>query len=271
MVDQEQPDPCLSLLMDKSEWKVWSVIISIFGDAVLPRGGAISSGALAQLTSVLGIKSEAQRVAISRLAKDGWLTRSKVGRSSLYRLSPLGLETFGGASKRIYATQPETAPKQWRLVMCPPVRASERAQLEQTLSKASYLKLSSEIYLGGCHLEIPDLKDILIVEGDLKTIPEWVKQICGKPAVFESYANLVCQLVELKSCLAEKAELTPLLAIALRTLLIHRWRRILLRHPDLPPHFFPSGWQGETSRKMVLALYARLKPMSELWLDENVP
>src|SRR6056297_3639725 len=86
--------------------RVWSVIITIFGDAVQPRGGTVSAEALGRITRLMEIRPEALRVALFRLARDGWIERRQEGRKSFYRLSPDGIARFGPATRRIYAPGP---------------------------------------------------------------------------------------------------------------------------------------------------------------------
>ena len=56
--------------------RVWSVIITIFGDSVQPRGGTVAATTLARITGRMAIRPEALRVALHRLARDGWLERT---------------------------------------------------------------------------------------------------------------------------------------------------------------------------------------------------
>ncbi|MGB3316724.1 MAG: PaaX family transcriptional regulator C-terminal domain-containing protein, partial [Albidovulum sp.] len=62
----------------------------------------------------------------------------------------------------------------------------------------------------------------------------------------------------------ERVELAPLDAMAARVLLIHRWRRIVLRYPALPDCLMPATCTGLNGR--VAAAYNLLLPASELWL-----
>jgi phenylacetic acid degradation operon negative regulatory protein len=64
------------------------------------------------------------------------------------------------------------------------------------------------------------------------------------------------------------AGLTPAQAMAARTLLIHDWRRIVLRDPDLPADLLPDDWPGNHALEMIRPLYAGLADASERWLDE---
>src|SRR5712664_1058531 len=64
-----------------------SIVITVFGDAIVPRGGSVWLGTLLEFFEGLAIDSGVVRTAMSRLAADGWLTREKVGRNSFYRLA----------------------------------------------------------------------------------------------------------------------------------------------------------------------------------------
>ena len=44
--------------------RVWSVIITLFGDAILPRGGAVSSQTVQAIMQRLGIESGAVRTCL---------------------------------------------------------------------------------------------------------------------------------------------------------------------------------------------------------------
>src|SRR5258705_2436047 len=67
-----------------------SIVITVFGDAIVPRGGSVWLGTLLEFFNALDIDSGVVRTAMSRLASDGWLQRNKVGRNSFYRLGPKG-------------------------------------------------------------------------------------------------------------------------------------------------------------------------------------
>jgi phenylacetic acid degradation operon negative regulatory protein len=59
----------------------------------------------------------------------------------------------------------------------------------------------------------------------------------------------------------------PLTHAAARILLIHRWRRIVLRYPDLPPEVLPADLASLAPRTRVAAAYHHLTPGTEAWLD----
>src|ERR1700735_899152 len=81
-----------------------SIVITLFGDAIVPRGGSVWLGTLLAFFETIDIDSGVVRTAMSRLAADGWLERNKVGRNSFYRLVKKGRQTFDTATQNIYYT-----------------------------------------------------------------------------------------------------------------------------------------------------------------------
>jgi len=82
-----------------------SIVITVFGDAIVPRGGSVWLGTLLEFFKSIDIDSGVVRTAMSRLAADGWLERHKVGRNSFYRLAGKGRQTFDAATRHIYDPQ----------------------------------------------------------------------------------------------------------------------------------------------------------------------
>ena len=87
--------------------RTWSVIVTVYGDAIVPRGGSVWLGTLAKFFSALDIGDGVVRTAMSRLAADGWLERTRVGRNSFYHLTEKGRATFREATEHIYRAQPQ--------------------------------------------------------------------------------------------------------------------------------------------------------------------
>ena len=46
-------------------------------------------------------------------------------------------------------------------------------------------------------------------------------------------------------------------ATALRLLTLHHWRRLRLRHGDLPDLLLGEGWEGAAARRAVMAVLNR--------------
>ena len=86
------PQPLARIIdqLKREPSRTGSIVITVFGDAIVPRGGSVWLGTLLEFFEALDIDSGVVRTAMSRLAADGWLERNKVGRNSFYRLAARG-------------------------------------------------------------------------------------------------------------------------------------------------------------------------------------
>ena len=102
------PQPLARIIdqLKREPSRTGSIVITVFGDAIVPRGGSVWLGTLLEFFEALDIDSGVVRTAMSRLAADGWLERNKVGRNSFYRLSEKGRQTFDTATRHIYDPPP---------------------------------------------------------------------------------------------------------------------------------------------------------------------
>ena len=106
----------ISILTQGDRHRVWSLIVTVFGDLAGSHGDEIGAQTLGKLTEPLGVKSEALRVALHRLRKEGWLENRRDGRSSTYFLTPMGLQQTAAATPRIYCqTEPDSL--QWKIYL----------------------------------------------------------------------------------------------------------------------------------------------------------
>src|SRR5271167_4477720 len=79
-----------------------SLIVTVFGDSIMPRGGAVALGSLIHLAAPFGLNERLVRTATARLAHEGWVEARRVGKRSEYRLTDGGRERFADATERIY-------------------------------------------------------------------------------------------------------------------------------------------------------------------------
>ena len=71
--------PLIDQLHKDGRLRVWSLVITIFGDAIQPRGGRVSTARLQEILERMRIEPGALRTALSRLAKEGWVIREREG------------------------------------------------------------------------------------------------------------------------------------------------------------------------------------------------
>lgn len=225
--------------------RVWSLIVTVFGDTAGDGGVEIGAGPLSRILEPAGISAAAMRVALHRLKGDGWITARRIGRSSAYRLDPARLAETLAASKRIYHLGPATA--EWHVRVEPPDSAQPRA--------AGSIQIGSRTYL--CPGPPDGAVDALLLQGTGEA-PDWVRRKVCPAGLMANYSALRDGLVQVER-LTQTAP-RPGLAetIALRMLVVHAWRRVILRHPALPDDLFPADWPGAECRALVATLMDRL-------------
>src|SRR5215468_644546 len=92
-----------------------SLLVTIFGDSVAPRGGVVTLGSLIRLAAPFGLTERLVRTSVARLAQDDWLVARRDGRLSEYRLTARGQQRFAEATQRIYSKGPDSWDGQWTL------------------------------------------------------------------------------------------------------------------------------------------------------------
>lgn len=245
----------IELLTLGGEPRVWSLIVTVFGDLAREKGAVIPGPVLSALTGQIGIKPEAQRVALFRLRKDDWITSEKQGRTSRYRLTKTGRALSQQATSRIYAPFPP-APVDWHVLIAPPMDQAGKLALESDLVARGYVALGAGAFLGmRAANETPT--DLFAVTGQIGAVPGWVSAALMPHDLADAYAQFAATLAEVARAL-ETAAPSPIERAALRVLIVHGWRRLVLRHADLPDALFPPTWRGPEARRRVHDLLARL-------------
>ena len=262
----KQVDELIASLSGSAPLRVWSVIITIFGDSILPRGGVVPATLLGEICGRLGIKPGALRVALFRLVKDGWLQRSMQGRNSSYALTNSGLAEFAPAAARIYAPSAGSQ-DDWVIVIPPP---QEEDGIAGTPAGAACVMVLSSVYLCPAETKKSWPRDYLVLADAQANAPDWLRARLFPADLKAEFETLRGSLELTTQKLATGLQVTPLDAVTLRTLIIHQWRRLVLRQPDLPRSLFPRDWPEEECRRLVLDLHTRLSEEAERWIDVHM-
>jgi phenylacetic acid degradation operon negative regulatory protein len=262
-------DALVRRLHERGRLRVWSLVVTAFGDAVVPRGGRVALAVLQELMGRLNVEPGALRTAMSRLAADGWVERERVGRNSFFELAPGGRHAFDLATRRIYAPGPPRWNGNWTVAIAPREAGAEAAE---ELTGNGFMRLAAGVFLrpelAGSPEPLPELADMLVIHGTSAEHPEALRALWPSEDLARAYRDLSAAWKPVAAALeARKREPAPLAAMAARTLLIHEWRRIVLRDPGLPPALLPDDWPGEAARRLVRTLYEGLHGPSEAWLD----
>ena len=256
-------ETAIHLLTDQQQQRVWSVIVSIFGDLARRPGDRIGGVALTRIICGMGIKPEAIRVALHRLRKDGWIDSERSGRASFHHLTPVGRAESARASQRIYARDPGL-PDSWHVL----VSDDAGHGLDALTDTGIYVRLGRSIAVGPGPLPT-GRREFLGFDANGFSVPARVWDLVCPAELNQACSELHDALNQVERIMPKEARLTALQIATLRSLLVHRWRRVLLRHPDLPGVFFPPSWRGAECRVLVSELLDRLPRPEPAALDQD--
>ena len=235
--------------------RVWSIIVSLFGDLAQSPGDRISGAVLSRITEPMGIKPEAMRVALHRLRSDGWIKSEREGRASHYSLTESGLTQSREASPRIYARE-LTHPEAWQLSVAPTTRQGGKDARDKVMRRQGVLPVASGVFLAPAQADA--VADSLTMTGIIDHVPDWLRQKIAPPEVLQAYEDLMMALDRFSDIHSTVSYMEPLQVATLRTIIVHVWRKALFSHANLPPQFFPEDWKGPDCRTKVLDTLDRL-------------
>jgi phenylacetic acid degradation operon negative regulatory protein len=252
-----------------------SLLITIFGDAIAPRGGTVSLSSLIGIAAPFGISERLVRTSVGRLAQEGWLAGRRERRHSEYGLSETGRSRFAEATLRIYGRGPERWSRDWTLVLLPQAAAVQREALREPLGWLGFGQLEPGLLahptcqaeaVRGSLQDVPLGNRAVILQASTGD-PQADQQIADSgwdlAGLAERYRRFVRQFEPIR----RTPPLDPASAFAARTLLIHEYRRIHLRDPLLPDELLPAAWVGTAAYDLCRELYPRLFAQAEAYLD----
>ena len=276
------PSP-VSELLEKVAPRAGPLITTVFGDSIAPRSDNIWLGSLIALMAELGLSERLVRTGVYRLAQDGWLESRTSGRRSYYSLTPSGRGIFAEADARIYASSAPEWNGTWTIVQALPNQtASQRKHLRHMLKWQGFGQFSPTL-MAKPQRRRPQvsIKDVSAIAppGTVSIFSARLEDIPGTASLPET-AAAAWQLTEINqaydhfvkqfSQLAGNPPFEPSSCFTLRSLLIHEYRRILLKDPQLPAELLPGSWSGAAARDLAANLYRKITPQAQDFVLQNL-
>jgi len=262
-----------------------SLIVTVWGDALAPHGGAVWLAGLIRLMAPFGINERLVRTSVFRLAQDGWLSATAHGRTSRYRLTPEGKRRFDDAYRRIYTRPDDNWDGTWQLVLADTVPPARRAALRDELVWSGFGALGPAVFLRPTQGQraFPGAVDAAGVEehalfGLARDIPgrrplaaavaeAWDLETLA--ADYRRFLKRFGAVIDRFRATREDAH-DPQQCFVVRTLLIHAYRRVLLRDPLLPAALLPLDWPGAAAYALCRDFYRLTHRCAERHLAETI-
>lgn len=244
-----------------------SLLVTLFGDAIAPRGGAVTLGSLIRLAEPFGIPERLVRTSVGRLAKDGWIDSRRAGRQSEYFLTEHGKTRFAEATQRIYAEAPPSWDRHWTLIFLPSGPRARRETLREEMAWFGFGQLSPGVLAHPSRTVEDTRAQLSELRADSRAVVMRAASegTAGDQALLQagwdlgelarSYQRFVTTFEPVRAVLGGRAALPPDVAFLVRTLLIHEYRKIHLRDPLLPHSLLPKDWIGAQAYELCRDLY----------------
>jgi phenylacetic acid degradation operon negative regulatory protein len=258
-----------------------SLLVTILGDAIAPRGGAVTLGSLIKLAQPFGLPERLVRTSVGRLAKDGWLTSHRAGRQSEYALTKHGRQRFAEATQRIYSEPPREWDRRWTMLLLPANSADHREKIREELRWLGFGQLTAGV-LAHPSRSVADTQHLLgemgmkgraivlqAASAGLAQDRELISRGWDLAELARAYRRFVESFSGIRTLLSDDMQAGEEQAFVIRTLLIHEYRKIHLRDPLLPHDLLPPGWIGAHAYDLCRQLYRRVFEKAEEYLSVN--
>ena len=263
--------------------KAKSLIVTVYGDAVYPHGGSIWLGSLINLLEPFGLNERIVRTCVFRLAKEHWLAASQIGRRSFYALTESGRHQIDAVNQRLYSAAPRSWDKLWTMVFTglTGLDTEERETLRRELGWQGFGPLSAgvmlhpdpdETALRQTLLDAGVGQKVLVMRG---AAPGWVSPEVLREVIRGSwqidrlaadYDDFLETFRPLWRAFEAAKTRDPAQCFLVRILLVHGYRRVLLRDPVLPDELLAADWPGAAARALCRNLYRLIQAPAEQYL-----
>jgi phenylacetic acid degradation operon negative regulatory protein len=254
-----------------------SALFDLYGDHLRARGARAPVAALVRLLAPLGVHPPAVRTAVSRMVRQGWLEPVRIDGQPGYGLTARARRRLDDAAVRIYRTGAgdgaEDWDRHWHLGILREVpNARRREQLASQLAFLGWAPLSDGAWVG--LRNDAEVDQILGVEGiaaDRFRAPvdagavEFARRVWKLDelgASYDAWLNEAKALVE-----SAGDDTSDEQAFAVRSELVHEWRKFLFRDPGLPAELLPDDWAGTRAAAFFDFHAERLSPAAGRFVD----
>jgi phenylacetic acid degradation operon negative regulatory protein len=245
------------------------VLFTVLGELVLPTGGEAWTSAFIDVFGRLGVEEKAARQALMRTAADNWLSSERVGRRTIWRLTPPAERLLRDGTERIFGFTAVAADwdDRWTIVIArtPETERAARHVLRTRLRWAGFGSVMPGVWLsprGDRGEEVRQILDEAGLPGGYLFTAEY--QGGSSLAAMVRHAwnldELAREYDEFIGAFSQDASPDPLVRVID---LVHAWRRFPWTDPGLPAQFLPAPWPGNAAAGLFARLHTR-------WADEAI-
>lgn len=261
--------------------KARSLVFDLFGDHLRYRGGEVRLRGLAALMGCFGVPEATVRVVVTRLRNEGWLTARRVGRETVYALTPAAWQLLDEGRARIFDRSAAPWDGTWHMVIysVPETDRALREKLRKKLAWLGFGPLSSGVWVSP-HDRVAPLRAAFAGEpARLDTFrsraagPDADREMaarCWDLAALDRDYYLLLDRWGPRLAAYRSGAVTGIPALVERVHLVQDFRRFPFRDPDLPVELLPAGWSGGVAHELFTDAHELLRAPAEACADELV-
>jgi phenylacetic acid degradation operon negative regulatory protein len=251
-----------------------SALFDLYGDHLRRRGGTAPVASLVRLLGSLGVAPPAVRTAVSRMVRQGWLVPVTLEGGPGYALTPKANARLDDALSRVFRTRLPDWDGEWDLLVTSrPVSRSARERVRNGLAFLGYAPLADGTWVAA--RRNPEVEGLLA--GESVSARRFTARCADDPRTLVGEAWDLDALAKAYGHWLDEAQLlvgddveppaTDEQAFAVRSALVHEWRKFLFTDPALPRELLPDDWAGERAAAFFDRHATRLQPGAARWVD----
>jgi phenylacetic acid degradation operon negative regulatory protein len=262
-----------------------SLITTVFGDAIAPRGGTVWLGSLIRVMQHFGISERLVRTSVFRLSRDDWLGVNRAGRRSYYSLTDYGSRRFEVATRRIYSKPARSWSGEWALIVIADADTDARELLHKEASWLGFASLSNGVLAHpspdvaeleamlrrvGIDDEVVLLSGKALGENRISAMRLLVRKKWDLRDIDRRYGEFVDRFRPVYQAVSRSKRLDDANAFRIRTMLIHEYRKVMLWDPLLPADLLPRDWHGSAAYQLCRNLYLAVHATADAYVTAEM-
>lgn len=246
--------PTVTRRREVSHTSARSLLTTVLGEFVLPRGRPVWTSTLVDVLGEFGVEEKSARQALARTAAEGWLVSERVGRRVRWSLTPPGRRLLTEGAARIYGFGRDGGEWDGRwlmlLVSVPETKRDLRHTLRTRLTWAGFGSPTPGVWISpdtGRQPEADEIVRALGLDREAMSFVASYGQIGDQDAMVARAWDLTALEERYEGFIDEFTGLPPAdggEVLRAQTKLVHEWRRFPFLDPRLPVRLLPANWSG---------------------------
>ena len=267
------PQPLARIIeqLKREPSRTGSIVITVFGDAIVPRGGSVWLGTLLEFFEAH--RHRQRRGAHRDVAAGAPTAGSSAKRSAATVFTgwcKKGRQTFDIATKHIYDPPASDWTGRFELLLIG--NGEDRDASREALKNAGFGSPLPGVWVAPSGVPVPEEAAGAIrleVSAEDDSGRRLLSESWPLERTADAYLKFMKTFEPLRAWIGRGESLSDADAFTARILLIHHYRRVVLRDPLLPTALLPRDWPGRAARQLCGEIYRGVLPASEQWLDHH--